>query len=140
MANNMILGTSEGWSTTMQLIGVGYRAAVSGKTLTLNLGYSNPVVFDIPAGLSCSVRPALRHLLAQHSSCSSTMFPFAGPGVCRRRSAWHVRLRGHCCTSSMPSDVLAWQCQVSTPGQSAGWLCGLAPASGFCRHATCQCQ
>ena len=56
MANNMIRGTSEGWIKTMQLIGVGYRAAVSGKTLTLNLGYSNPVVFDIPEGLSCAVR------------------------------------------------------------------------------------
>ena len=56
MANNMIRGTSEGWSKTMQLIGVGYRAAVSGKTLTLNLGYSNPVIFDIPEGLSCAAR------------------------------------------------------------------------------------
>lgn len=43
----------------MQLIGVGYRAAVSGSKLTLNLGYSNPVEFDIPNGLSCKVRPAL---------------------------------------------------------------------------------
>jgi hypothetical protein len=78
IANNMIRGTSEGWSKTMQLIGVGYRAAVSGKTLTLNLGYSNPVVFDIPAGLSCSVRPALGELRAQRLS---TLFPFSGPGI-----------------------------------------------------------
>ena len=59
IANNMIIGTSEGWSKTMQLIGVGYRAAVSGSKLILNLGYSNPVEFDIPNGLSCKVRPAL---------------------------------------------------------------------------------
>ena len=64
MANNMIRGTSEGWSKTMQLIGVGYRAAVSGKTLTLNLGYSNPVIFDIPEGLSCAVHSLLAVLCA----------------------------------------------------------------------------
>lgn len=56
----MVRGTSEGWSKTMQLIGVGYRAAVSGKKLTLNLGYSNPVEFDIPEGLACAVRPSCR--------------------------------------------------------------------------------
>ena len=63
----------------MQLIGVGYRAAVSGSKLTLNLGYSNPVEFDIPNGLSCKVRPAL--------CCAS--FLIAGDiGVAPPPNAW----------------------------------------------------
>jgi len=49
--NNMVIGVSEGFEKKLQLNGVGYRAESSGKSLNLTLGFSHPVVFDIPEGL-----------------------------------------------------------------------------------------
>ena len=49
--NNMVIGVSEGFSKTLQVVGVGYRASLSGKKLNLSLGYSHPVHMDIPEGL-----------------------------------------------------------------------------------------
>jgi hypothetical protein len=67
----MVLGTSTGWTKTLSLVGVGYRAAVSGKTLSLNLGYSHPIDMEIPQGLEVKVsRP--RVLSAEPLVVSST--------------------------------------------------------------------
>lgn len=55
LINNMVIGVSDGFTKTLTLIGVGYRAAVSGKTLTLSLGYSHPVEMAIPEGLTVEV-------------------------------------------------------------------------------------
>lgn len=52
---NMVEGVSAGFTKTLSLVGVGYRAAVAGSTLTLNLGYSHPVEMAIPSGLSVKV-------------------------------------------------------------------------------------
>jgi large subunit ribosomal protein L6 len=52
----MVIGTSTGFTKTLNMIGVGYRASTSGNQLTLNLGYSHPVVMDIPTGLKVEVR------------------------------------------------------------------------------------
>ena len=52
LINNMIVGTHEGYEKKLQLIGVGYRAAVKGKVLDLTLGFSHPVNFEIPAGIT----------------------------------------------------------------------------------------
>ncbi|KAF7772378.1 50S ribosomal protein L6 [Pseudoalteromonas citrea] len=52
LINNMIVGTNEGYEKKLQLIGVGYRAAVKGKVLDLTLGFSHPVNFEIPAGIT----------------------------------------------------------------------------------------
>lgn len=52
---NMVKGVSEGWSKSLEIIGVGYRAAVKGQQLDLNLGFSHPVLMDIPAGLDVKV-------------------------------------------------------------------------------------
>lgn len=49
---NMVTGVSEGFEKKLTLIGVGYRAQVKGNQLTLNLGFSNPVVYQIPEGIS----------------------------------------------------------------------------------------
>ena len=49
---NMVLGVSEGFIKELQLVGVGYRAKAQGKVLELSLGYSNPVIFEIPEGIS----------------------------------------------------------------------------------------
>ena len=50
--HNMIVGVSEGFKKELEIIGVGYRFAVSGNTLTIQAGYSHPVKMDIPTGIS----------------------------------------------------------------------------------------
>ena len=49
---NMLVGVSEGFKKGLEIIGVGYRFAVSGNTLTIQAGYSHPVKMDIPKGIS----------------------------------------------------------------------------------------
>ncbi|MBC1474545.1 50S ribosomal protein L6 [Listeria grandensis] len=53
--NNMIVGVSEGYEKTLELIGVGYRAAKQGTTLVLNVGYSHPVEFEARPGVEVEV-------------------------------------------------------------------------------------
>jgi large subunit ribosomal protein L6 len=55
LVNNMVLGVTKGFSRELAIQGVGYRAAASGKKLTLNLGYSHPVEYAIPDGISIKV-------------------------------------------------------------------------------------
>ena len=45
LLNNMVVGVSQGYSKTLEIVGVGYRVAQQGKTLTFNLGYSHPITF-----------------------------------------------------------------------------------------------
>ena len=49
---NMIIGVTEGFEKKLEAIGVGYRFNVSGKTLTVNAGYSHPIVVEIPEGIT----------------------------------------------------------------------------------------
>ncbi len=49
---NMVKGVSTGYTRSMEITGTGYRAAVAGKTLTINLGFSHEVVFPIPDGIT----------------------------------------------------------------------------------------
>jgi len=55
LLSNMIVGVSEGFITKLEIVGVGYRAAVAGKTLTLTLGFSHPVEVAIPDGMEIKV-------------------------------------------------------------------------------------
>lgn len=55
LVNNMVNGTSTKFEKKLQMIGVGYRAQVQGKQLTLSVGFSHPVVFDIPEGIEIVV-------------------------------------------------------------------------------------
>jgi large subunit ribosomal protein L6 len=52
LANNMVKGVTEGFSKSLSIEGVGYRAVVNGKVLVLTLGFSHPVEMQIPEGLS----------------------------------------------------------------------------------------
>ena len=52
LASNMVTGVSEGFTRKLELVGVGYRAQVQGKKLNLTLGFSHPVVYDIPEGIT----------------------------------------------------------------------------------------
>ena len=51
---NMVKGVSEGFEKKLELVGVGYRAAMQGKDLNLSLGFSHPVVFVAPEGITLS--------------------------------------------------------------------------------------
>ena len=55
LINNMVIGVSEQFQLTLILKGVGYRAAVQGKEIVLNLGYSHPVKINIPDDISIEV-------------------------------------------------------------------------------------
>ena len=50
--SNMVIGVSDGFTRKLELVGVGYRAAVQGNDLNLSLGYSHPVVFTAPEGIT----------------------------------------------------------------------------------------
>ena len=52
LINNMVIGVSEGYSKTLELVGVGYRAAVKGDKLEMNLGFSHPVIVEKPEGIT----------------------------------------------------------------------------------------
>lgn len=49
---NMVTGVSDGFERKLELVGVGYRAQAQGKKLNLTLGFSHPVVYDVPEGIS----------------------------------------------------------------------------------------
>ena len=55
LIQNMVTGVSQGYEKTLEVNGVGYRAAKQGKKLVLNLGYSHPVEMEDPAGLESKV-------------------------------------------------------------------------------------
>ena len=52
LVNNMVVGVTDGYEKKLQLNGVGYRCAVQGKKLNLTLGFSHPVVYELPEGIS----------------------------------------------------------------------------------------
>ncbi|WP_213995038.1 50S ribosomal protein L6 [Arsukibacterium sp.] len=52
LINNLVTGVSEGFAQKLELVGVGYRAKAEGKVLNLSLGFSHPVVFEIPQGIT----------------------------------------------------------------------------------------
>ena len=52
LVNNMVVGVSDGFQKKLQLVGVGYRAQVQGKTLNLALGFSHPVEYNSPEGIT----------------------------------------------------------------------------------------
>ena len=54
LINNMIIGVSEGYKTQQELVGVGYRATVSGQLLELNLGFSHTIFMQIPAEVTAT--------------------------------------------------------------------------------------
>ena len=54
MVENLTVGVSEGFKRELELVGVGYRAAMQGKDIKLSLGYSHDVVFDVPKGVTAS--------------------------------------------------------------------------------------
>ena len=90
--SNMVVGVSEGFTRKLEINGVGYRAAMQGNKLVLNLGYSHPVEIDVPQGLSVNVENntsvtitgADKQLLGQFAAevrAKRPPEPFKGKGV-----------------------------------------------------------
>jgi large subunit ribosomal protein L6 len=52
---NMVTGVSRGFEKVLDIVGVGYRAELAGKTATFHLGYSHPVLFELPAGIDAKI-------------------------------------------------------------------------------------
>ena len=61
---NMVKGVSEGYQRKLELVGVGYRAALQGKDLNLTLGFSHPVVFKTPEGITITAPTQTEVLIA----------------------------------------------------------------------------
>ena len=55
LLNNMVVGVSEGYVKKLEINGVGFKALVSGNTVTMNLGYSHPIKYDLPNQVTVSV-------------------------------------------------------------------------------------
>jgi large subunit ribosomal protein L6 len=53
---NMVVGVTKGFEKRLELVGVGYRAAMQGPSLTLTLGYSHPIVYPVPQGIRIDVK------------------------------------------------------------------------------------
>ena len=90
--SNMVQGVSAGFEKKLEINGVGYRAAMQGNKLQLSLGYSHPVVMDVPAGLTVavdgntkiSVSGADKQLIGQFAAevrAKRPPEPFKGKGV-----------------------------------------------------------
>ena len=61
---NMVLGVTKGYEKKLELVGVGFRAQLQGKTLNLTLGFSHPVNFPIPEGISIET-PSLTEIIVK---------------------------------------------------------------------------
>lgn len=59
LAKNAIIGVKEGFSKKLQLEGIGYRASLEGKSLLLNVGFSHPVKYELPANIKISVEKSI---------------------------------------------------------------------------------
>src|SRR5580765_3189736 len=55
LVNNMVKGVSEGFVKKLEIQGVGFKAAVQGKTINMNLGFSHPVIYEIPDQIKVTV-------------------------------------------------------------------------------------
>ncbi|TSC60768.1 MAG: large subunit ribosomal protein L6 [Candidatus Peregrinibacteria bacterium Greene0416_62] len=69
---NMAQGVSQGYSKKLEIIGVGYKAQVKGKTLVLNLGHSHPIDFKIPEGITITPDEKNKNILTI-SGCDKQM-------------------------------------------------------------------
>jgi large subunit ribosomal protein L6 len=62
--NNMVLGVTQGFGKTLEIVGTGYRAAMEGKTLVLQVGFSHPVRFTPPEGVTIKVENPTRMVIS----------------------------------------------------------------------------
>ncbi len=89
---NMVRGVTEGFEKKLEIVGIGYRAQLAGRSLTFNLGYSHPIVFPLPEGVqaevdkqtSITLRGVDKHLVGQTAAQIRSLRrpdPYKGKGV-----------------------------------------------------------
>lgn len=102
LVNNMVVGVSDGFEKKLELIGVGYRAQAQGKSLNLTLGFSHPVVYELPEGIAAqtpsqteiSITGIDKQKIGQVAAEIRSLRPpepYKGKGV--RYSGEHVRVK-----------------------------------------------
>ena len=64
--NNMVVGVSQGFEKKLELVGVGYRAKASGKTLDLTLGFSHPIKYELPESVTAETPSQTEIVLKSH--------------------------------------------------------------------------
>ena len=77
LVSNMVNGVNNGFTKSLEFNGVGYKAAVSGDTLTLNLGYSHPIEYKLPEGVAAKVTKNVIEI----SGCSKELVGFAAAKI-----------------------------------------------------------
>ena len=55
LIDNMVTGVTKGFERTLEIVGVGYKAELKGRTAVLSLGYSHPITYDLPAGIDAKI-------------------------------------------------------------------------------------
>ncbi len=63
LIQGMVEGVTKGFKKNLEVVGVGYKAQLSGTKLTLNLGYSHPIVYDVPAGIKIAITDGTKLLV-----------------------------------------------------------------------------
>ncbi len=97
---NMIVGVTDGYEKKLEIVGVGYRFASQGNKLTVNAGYSHPVIVEVPAGLTIEVPSNTELLIKGIDKCLIGEFaaqirkirqpePYKGKGI--RYADEHIR-------------------------------------------------
>jgi large subunit ribosomal protein L6 len=92
LVNNMVVGVTEGFERKLEIVGIGYRVALAGRSLTFNLGYSHPIVYPLPEGVTAEVekqtlitlRGVDKHLVGQTAAQMRALRPpdsYKGKGV-----------------------------------------------------------
>lgn len=100
LVNNMVLGVSQGFEKKLELVGVGFRAQMQGKKINLSLGFSHPVVFELPEEVTAETPSQTEILLKSNDKqklgqvCAEIRAlrppePYKGKGV--RVSGEHIR-------------------------------------------------
>jgi large subunit ribosomal protein L6 len=69
LIQNMVLGVTQGFSKTLEIVGTGYRANMEGKNLVLQLGFSHPIKFEPPAGINIKVENPTRLTISGADKC-----------------------------------------------------------------------
>ena len=57
LVNNAVEGVTKGWTRDLEIVGIGYRAEMKGKTVVFSLGYSHPIEYPLPTGVDAVVDP-----------------------------------------------------------------------------------
>ena len=100
LVNNMVLGVSQGFEKKLELVGVGFRAQMHGKKINLSLGFSHPVVFELPEEVTAETPSQTEIILKSNDKqklgqvCAEIRAlrppePYKGKGV--RVSGEHIR-------------------------------------------------